>query len=117
MDKPVNCFFCKHWDHGCVFDMTPCRSFSKFKPKENKRKPQFTEEEARDFLIDSGVEPEAIELCMTDLGRNSRIRKSDLEILIEEAEEALAYYANTDRIDKITRGFRAMKAEIERLKK
>jgi len=52
-------------------------------------KPQFSEEEAREFLIDAGVEEKYLKEYMPDLIKNNRIRKSDLEILIEEAEEII----------------------------
>jgi len=57
-----------------------------------KMKPQFTEEEARDFLIDSGIIPSSIEYGIADLRRNNRIRKSDLEILIEECKGRYSRY-------------------------
>lgn len=84
-------------------------------------KPQFSEEEARDFLIDAGVEEKYLEEYMPDLIKNNRIRKSDLEILIEEAEEFckswhIKWGTNdlSDLCNKLHDAFTAMKAELNK---
>jgi len=57
-------------------------------PKETKMKPQFTEEEADDFYEETDLD-QIIErkYFIEKLKNSGYIRKSDLEILIEEAEE------------------------------
>lgn len=48
---------------------------------------KMTEKDARGFLVDAGIADGEIDSCIIDLKCKSRIRKSDLEILVEEAEE------------------------------
>ena len=85
-----------------------------------KMKPQFTEEEARDFLIDSGIIPSSIEYGIADLRRNNRIRKSDLEILIEDSEYMFSekYNKNTQTFCEVKQHdcIQAMKTELNKRK-
>jgi len=71
--------------------------------KDTKMKPQFTEEEAIQFIVDCFPYHMGIAIMnIKDLGiayakkakENGYIRKSDLEILIEEAEKAYDNFAH-----------------------
>lgn len=81
-------------------------------------KPQFTEEEASqlhdDCIMDFGVTSK--EAFINGLKQCGYIRKSDLEILIEEAEESYhnPEYEWQESANKLYECIQAMKAELNK---
>ena len=123
----MKCEECKHYSQTESCGKSPCSGygFVNFEPKETKMKPQFTEEEARElfkFLTPYHYDKD-VKRGIDRLRDAGYIRKSDLEILIEEAEENYRKVKNYsyspefgNSINLLYNCIQAMKTELSKRK-
>ena len=123
----MNCEKCKYFvNRICINNDFNCAWFEpneKYESKENKMKPQFESKKEFEMLITGyGLRDIQIDSIVNDVYEKGYIRKSDLEILIEEAEEmwndwqhnASSKFSDINVAQGIYKAFQAMKAELNK---